>query len=76
VGTRKDMQEAVAFAIEGKVKATVHAAKIENINSVFDEMKKGEIDGRIVLDIAIPEPQHSLLGQERAGKTPKTLNVS
>jgi alcohol dehydrogenase, propanol-preferring len=54
VGTRKDMQEAIAFAIEGKVKATVHAAKLEDINSVFDSMKKGEIEGRIVLDIAIP----------------------
>jgi propanol-preferring alcohol dehydrogenase len=55
VGTRKDMQEAVAFAVEGKVKATVHATKLENINEVFAEMKKGEIEGRIVLDIASPE---------------------
>jgi propanol-preferring alcohol dehydrogenase len=55
VGTRKDMQEAVAFAIEGKVKATVHAAKMENINSIFADMKKGEIEGRIVLDIASPD---------------------
>lgn len=55
VGTRKDMQEAVAFAIEGKVKATVHAAKLEDINTIFDNMKKGEIEGRIVLDIAIPK---------------------
>lgn len=53
VGTRKDMQEAVSFAVEGKVKAHVHAAKLDDINSVFDEMKKGEIEGRIVLDIAI-----------------------
>lgn len=52
VGTRKDMQEAVAFAVEGKVKATVHAAKLEDINTVFNNMKKGEIEGRIVLDIA------------------------
>jgi propanol-preferring alcohol dehydrogenase len=52
VGTRKDMQEAIAFAVEGKVKATVHAAKLENINTVFDEMKKGEIEGRYVLEIA------------------------
>ena len=56
VGTRKDMQEAIAFAIEGKVKATVHAAKLENINSVFDQMKKGEIDGRVVLEIAEAAP--------------------
>lgn len=54
VGTRKDMQEAISFAVEGKVKATVHPAKLEDINTVFDDMKKGEIEGRIVLDIARP----------------------
>ena len=54
VGTRKDMQEAVAFAVEGKVKATVHAARLEDINEVFDQMKKGQIDGRVVLEIAQP----------------------
>lgn len=54
VGTRKDMQEAIAFAVEGKVKANVHGAKLEDINHVFDEMKKGEIEGRIVLEIAKP----------------------
>lgn len=52
VGTRKDMQEAIAFAVDGKVKATVHTAKLEDINTVFDNMKKGEIEGRIVLEIA------------------------
>ena len=51
VGTRKDMQEAVAFAVEGKVKATVRGAKMEDINSIYDEMRKGEIEGRIVLEI-------------------------
>jgi alcohol dehydrogenase, propanol-preferring len=54
VGTRKDMQEAVAFAVEGKVKATVHAEKLENINTIFDNMKKGKIEGRVVLEIAKP----------------------
>jgi alcohol dehydrogenase, propanol-preferring len=54
VGTRKDMQEAVDFAVEGKVKATVRAEKLENINAIFDEMKKGEIEGRVVLQIAKP----------------------
>jgi len=54
VGTRKDMEEAISFALEGKVKTTVHAAKLENINTVFDEMKKGDISGRIVLEIAQP----------------------
>ncbi|WP_330444413.1 alcohol dehydrogenase AdhP [Flavobacterium sp. C4GT6] len=52
VGTRKDLQEAIQFAQEGKVKANVTAAKLEDINNVFDKMKKGEIEGRMVLQIA------------------------
>jgi propanol-preferring alcohol dehydrogenase len=52
VGTRKDMQEAIRFALEGKVKANVRPTKLENINDVFTEMKKGEIEGRVVLEIA------------------------
>ena len=54
VGTRKDMQEAIAFAVEGKVKTTVHPAKMEDINNVFADMKKGAIEGRVVLEIATP----------------------
>lgn len=52
VGTRKDLQEAIEFANEGKVKATVTTAKLEDVNDVFDKMKAGKIDGRIVLEIA------------------------
>ena len=52
MGTRKDLQEALDFANEGLVKATVTPAKLEDINDVFDKMKAGQIDGRIVLDIA------------------------
>lgn len=54
VGTRKDMQEAVEFAVEGKVKATVHTTKLEDINKVFEAMKAGEIEGRVVMEIANP----------------------
>ncbi len=50
VGTRLDLQEALAFAGEGKVKATVETAKLENINGVFDRMRQGDIQGRVVLD--------------------------
>ena len=52
VGTRLDLQELLDFAAAGKVKATVTAAKLEDINDVFDRMRGGEIEGRIVLDIA------------------------
>ncbi|WP_407483201.1 hypothetical protein [Elizabethkingia meningoseptica] len=39
------------FDNEDLVKASVRSANLENINAVFDKMKKGQIDGRIVLDI-------------------------
>lgn len=49
VGTRKDMQEAIDFAVRGKVRAIIETAPIEDINKIFDRMIKGEINGRIVL---------------------------
>jgi alcohol dehydrogenase, propanol-preferring len=52
VGTRKDMQEAVEFALDGKVKATVHTAKLEDINQVLIDMEGGKVDGRTVLEIS------------------------
>lgn len=51
VGTRLDLQEALAFAGEGKVRATVSTDQLENINQVFDRMRRGEIEGRVVLDL-------------------------
>jgi propanol-preferring alcohol dehydrogenase len=54
VGTRQDLQEAIDFAVAGKVRATIHTAKLEDINSIFADMKKGEIQGRIVMEIAKP----------------------
>lgn len=52
VGTRLDLQESIDFAAQGKVRATVSTAKIEDINEIFERMHKGQIEGRIVLDIA------------------------
>ncbi|MCK0767260.1 alcohol dehydrogenase AdhP [Chromohalobacter canadensis] len=51
VGTRQDLQEAVDFAGEGKVEATIATEKLENINDVFQRMIDGKIEGRIVLDM-------------------------
>ncbi|WP_315779819.1 alcohol dehydrogenase AdhP [Bradyrhizobium sp. SZCCHNPS1003] len=50
VGTRRDLDEAIAFAADGKVTAEVTSAPLSEINSVFDRMKAGKIDGRVVLD--------------------------
>lgn len=51
VGTRKDLQEALAFADEGKVKTIVRAEPLERINDIFAQMHRGEINGRVVLDL-------------------------
>lgn len=50
VGTRKDMQEALQFAADGKVKAIVSTAKLDNINEIFEDMEQGKINGRVVLE--------------------------
>jgi len=50
VGTRLDLQEALDFASQGKVKATVAAERLENINQIFARMRAGDIQGRIVID--------------------------
>ncbi len=50
VGTRLDLQEALDFAHAGAVKTIVTTEKIEQINTVFDKMRQGKIDGRIVID--------------------------
>ena len=50
VGTRLDLQEALDFAARGQVRATVSTDTLENINDVFTRMRRGDIEGRVVLD--------------------------
>jgi D-arabinose 1-dehydrogenase-like Zn-dependent alcohol dehydrogenase len=50
VGTRLDLQEALNFAGEGKVKATITMEKLENINDIFARMHHSDVQGRIVID--------------------------
>ncbi|MEZ2346949.1 alcohol dehydrogenase AdhP [Terriglobus sp. RCC_193] len=52
VGTRMDMAECLDFAARGLVKSTYSTEKLEDINSIFDRMIAGKIDGRIVMEIA------------------------
>jgi len=51
VGTRHDLRDALELAGGGRVKATVQADKIENINQIFQRMHEGRIEGRMVLDM-------------------------
>ena len=51
VGTRRDLDEAIAFAADGKVNATIRTAPLEEINDIFAKLKEGRVDGRMVLDL-------------------------
>ena len=51
VGTRMDLIEALQFAGDGKVACHYATDKLDNINAIFDRMRAGAIDGRIVMAI-------------------------
>ena len=53
VGTRQDLAEAIAFAANGLVAAKIERQPLGRINRIFDQMRKGKIVGRIVLEIAM-----------------------
>lgn len=52
VGTRQDLEEALAFAGDGAVAAHFSWDRLDNVNDVFERMEAGAIDGRVVLDLA------------------------
>lgn len=54
VGTRLDLEEALTFAADGKVKATIETQPLESINEVFARLKSGQVNGRVVLQIGEP----------------------
>jgi len=49
VGTRKDLQEALAFAGERLVRTTYTEDRLDNINAVFARLRQGDIEGRVVM---------------------------
>jgi len=54
VGTRRDLDEAIGFAAEGKVRAQITKAPLSDINAIFAKLKAGKIEGRMVLDFTMP----------------------
>lgn len=52
VGNRQDMAEALAFAAQGKVKADIEVRPLSDINQIFDQLERGEIQSRVVIDFS------------------------
>ena len=49
VGTRQDLEEALDFYARGLVKPTIAECKLDDVNSVFEDLRKGRIDGRMAI---------------------------
>lgn len=51
VGNRQDAHEAIALAAAGKVKCLYKTVSLNKLPEVYDQMHKGTLAGRIVLDM-------------------------
>ena len=51
VGTRKDLDEALGFALRGEVHSEVTIEPFDSVNEVLDRLRRGEVRGRVVLSI-------------------------
>jgi propanol-preferring alcohol dehydrogenase len=49
VGTRQDLREVLAMAAAGKVRCQVAARPLAQANEALDELRKGQVSGRIIL---------------------------
>lgn len=52
VGDRKEAIETLEFAARGVVKTHFRVEKMERLTQVFEEMDKGTLKGRVVLDLS------------------------
>ncbi len=49
VGTRQDMRELLAMAAAGKVRCEVATRPLTQVNEVFEQLRHGQVHGRMVL---------------------------
>ena len=51
VGTRQDLREVLAMAVAGKIRCHVATRPLSQANEVFDQLRRGQVSGRIVLTL-------------------------
>ena len=44
------MAEALAFAVDGRVKADIEVQPLSAINTVFERLARGDVPSRVVLE--------------------------
>lgn len=53
VGNRKEAMEILDLAKRGMVKTAIRKEKMENLSTVFEDMRAGKLQGRVVLEISL-----------------------
>jgi propanol-preferring alcohol dehydrogenase len=53
------LEEALSFAAEGRVKAIIGTQRLDSINDVFQRLKTGKVNGRVVLTIGAQASQEA-----------------
>lgn len=51
VGNRQEAIETLDLAARGLIKTHFRTEKLENLTEVFEQMHKGELQGRVVIDL-------------------------
>jgi len=49
VGTREDLHAVLQLAAEGKIRCHTEVQALDQVNQVFERMRRGQINGRVVL---------------------------
>jgi propanol-preferring alcohol dehydrogenase len=52
VGNRQDMIEAMQFAADGRVTPHYSIARLDDVNTILENLEGGKVDGRVVMQIA------------------------
>jgi len=50
-GTREDLKAVLNLAAEGKIRCRVEVSQLERIHDIFDQMRKGRIAARVVMQM-------------------------
>lgn len=51
VGNRQEAIETLDLAARGLIKTHFRTEKLDNLTEVFEQMHKGELQGRVVIDL-------------------------
>lgn len=52
VGTPRDLQEAIDYVANGKVKPQTKEQPFDTINQILDDLEHGRVEGRVVVRVA------------------------